>query len=221
MRRSPYKYEARIASNSWLWQHHVVNSSRIEVVFISTWFCVYIRFRLKLWRLQSINQRSLEAAVTGLSRVSLTLSIFWKPIMTCQPEIHLSVLAHKEHRVCSDRETLTWKPRIEGGTHINDTLTTRRDCFTEFNRSSDLVLHCILRSLLFIFAHLLPELELYSDWRWWSTHDVSRIWWIVGRRFKDKLEDSSVVRGALSPGEVIINWTGDDMKRDNNYTNIN
>ena len=176
MKSSPYKYEARIASNSWLW--HVVNSSQIEVVFISTWFCVYIRFRLKLWRLQSINQRSLEAAVTRLSRVSLTLSIFWKPIITCQPEIHLSVLAHKEHRVCSDRETLTWKPRIEGGTHINDTLTTRRDCFTEFNRSSDLVLHCILRSLLFIFAHLLPEMELlrlaviYS----WCFPDMMNCW---------------------------------------------
>ena len=73
--------------------------------------------------------------MTRLSRVSLTLSIFWKPIMSCQPEIHLSVLARaREDRECSDRETLTWKSRIEGGTHIYDTLSTRRDCFAEFNQ---------------------------------------------------------------------------------------
>lgn len=129
-------------------------------------------------------------------------------------------------RECSDIESLTLKIwDIGQAAHINDTVTTGLHIFAALVIPNQEFRHFILSLLqsprLLILVHLLPETELLSSalpWWRWSGH-VSRIWWIVARRFKDKLEDASVM---LSPGvgsHQDLDWRW--YRGDNNYTNIN
>lgn len=175
-------------------------------------FCVYIRFRLKLWRLQSINQRSLGDCDQAVPSILDT-----------------------EHLLETNYELSTWNsfvsfssgPRGQGVLRQRDLDLKiwdwgRHTSMTRCQHAVTVSLNLIRSSYTWffgVFSSLLICCLKWSDSGWrWSGHDVSRIWWIVERRFKDKLEDMSVM---LSPGGVIINWTEDDMKRDNNYTNIN
>ena len=148
--------------------------------------------------------------------------------MSCQPEIHLSVLLGC---ACEDKGVFRhWVLDFE---NLGYRAGTSRHQWHSDNRPHHL--RCIsnyepgVQTFYITFAPISSADHLGSSaaWNgvtqlsfsWWSGH-VSRIWWIVARRFKDKLEDETSVR--LSPGggsHQDLDWRW--YRGDNNYTNIN